>query len=210
MDGKKIVDPTGIKFPSQRNLQFNATMERRNFPGKINSQGASFRFLPGGMGRSRCDLRANGPRILEEKKAFTHKCQGAGSSNKYSSIIGKNWGTCYPKSGQFSGLLVPDQGGEDPQLKSIGKTFPKMVHGKANKSPSSPSEKFRGFGRWPQQMAQRQGGLHLKPWSFSTSLEQNAKISDPLGRHLCLPRQSSVAIFLWPDTPIGKPWKWMH
>ena len=121
-----------------------------------------------------------------------HQCERIGGGYKHSPIVGKMWGTCPPKSRQFSHFLVFDQGRwQNPQLKSAGQALSEMVHGKGHTVDSPTGQKFRGFGRWPQQMVQRQRGLYNGQRIVPLPGKENGrkKHSAP-GGHVCLPWKS--------------------
>jgi hypothetical protein len=191
--GQKVGNPTRFKRASKGNAFNFAKLERENFSRKNSNKGASFGLIPRGMGWSGHNQWRFNSGILERKEKFAHQCERTGSSNKYSSIIGQNWGTCNPKGGQFSNLFVSHKGwGKDPQFKPTNKAFSKMVHGETNNIGHFPSQKFRGLGRWAKQVENGQGGLHPRQATFLAPFGENEKVHNPPSGHVCLPRQSSV------------------
>ena len=191
--GQKIAHTFRFEGPSKGNGLPNGPMERQNFSGKNSREGTSFRFFPGGLGRGGCHLWAYCPGISEGQKRPPHQCERAGSCNKHSEISSSSKGVCHLKSRQFGDFLVLDQRrGQDTQPKPANQTIHKMVLGKGNQSASFASEKFRGFGRWPQQVGQRPWGLHFGSLPLQNTSAQNAKAHKTFSGHVCLPGQSST------------------
>ena len=192
--GPKTQNSIGVKGTGQRNGFSYFGMERKKFPWKSNCEGTALRFLAGGLGWGGQNIRPNSARILERKTSFAHKCEGVGSSHKYSAVPCKIWGARDSQSRQFGHFCILDQGrGKDPQFKSTGQTIFKMVHGKAGPFDSSAGQKFRGPSRWTQQMGQGQGGLHVGQRSIQMAVEKNEQICHTPGGHVCLPRESSTS-----------------
>ena len=192
--GQKNFNSPSFAGTSKRNELPHGNMERQNFSGQNPSQRTPFRFLSGGLGWSRCYDWKTSPGILERQKRFAHQCERIGSSNKHSAIFGTKEGTCPPEGGQFSNVCLLDKGGgKNPQFESDGQTIFKMVHAKTNIFDGAAGKKFRGFGRWPQQVVQGQRGLHHGQKFVPLSFAKNAakKNISPSG-HVCLPWQSST------------------
>ena len=192
--GQEIANSRTIERSGQGNWNFNPNLERQKISRKSNSERTTLGLLPRSLGRSRCNLWTNGPGILERKTPPAHQCQGDGSSNKHGPVIGQAWRTCHFKGRQFSDILVSNQrGGEDPQFKPTSSPLLKMVHGEPSNFKHCAGEKFGGFSRWSQQVAQRQRGLYPGQSTFSASFAKNANLQNTTGRHVCLTRQPSIA-----------------
>ena len=190
--GQKSPNSFNFARAGERNEYSNGAMERKNFSGKNPSKGTSFGFLAGGLGWSRCNQWKISPRILERQKGAAHQRERIGGSHKHSAIIGKGKRTCPSKSGQFGDVCLFGQGwGKDPKFKSTSQAISKVVHGKENIFDCPTSQKFRGFGGWPQQMAQGQRGLYHGQKPVSLFVTENEKGQNrSTGGHVCLPWQS--------------------
>ena len=171
----------------------NGTVAWKNFPGKSTSQSFTFRFLPRSMGWSRCKQWTNCTRILEGQKGHTYKCKRNGSCHKHSEVPGKNRGKSSIVSRQFGNfLLFKERWRKNTQFKQSHPSFFEMVHRQKHSTRSPTCQKFRGFGRWSQQMAQGQRRLYPEQKTFLEAKVPHEGLHKPQNRYVCLSRQPSV------------------
>ena len=121
--GQKIAHTFNFESTSKGNGLPNAGMERQKFSGKNSSTGASFRLIPGGLGRSGCKNRLYRPIILQGQKGPPDQCKRVGGSNTVKSLAHQGEHVCLKVDNSVTFWYLQKGGGRIPSLNGMIRPF---------------------------------------------------------------------------------------
>ena len=177
---------------------------RKEISRSNSSQRTSFRFLPPRLGWVGLNGIKFHPRILENPRSFSHKCQGTFSGGTHHKKLCISKGKGFNICGQQCGLFIPKKGGrQENEFKSIDARPLVLVHETQN-SGGDHLGKISGVqSRLIKSNAIGFGGLYPKPSYFQApSFSISESHQTHLG-HVCLPGKSPTTKICLPLAPLA-------
>ena len=163
-----------------------------------------FRLLRPRLGRPGCNFRLPNSGILARSRVLIHQCEGVTGCGGHRKVPCPSWGGGSPLPGQQCCLLLP----QERRWKAAAPKCPNgvpvaVVHDASHSSASKPSCLQGAAGRWPKPHPHGSGGLQSFLPCVFPPIACNPTMGSTQNRHVCLPRERTVAPFCLSLSPLA-------